>query len=75
MRDIRKETLVLDKERRDLMSELMMPHEEYFRLKRLDIMNACEEQGHKFRFTDFGPLGHAWYHCIKCGKSKVENND
>jgi hypothetical protein len=74
MRDIWKERRLIDKERRDLINELMKPHEEFFRERLKEVMAVCEEQGHNFKFSNFGPLGHAWYHCSKCGKSKVEND-
>jgi hypothetical protein len=75
MSDIWKRSHELDKERRDLISKLMEPYEEYFRVKRKALMDDCEAEGHNFKFTDFGPLGHAWFHCSKCGRSKVEDND
>jgi hypothetical protein len=70
MRDTWTERNLLDKERRDLISKLMEPHEEYFRNKRNEIMSVCE---HNFKFSGIGPIGHVWFHCTKCGKSKVED--
>jgi hypothetical protein len=75
MSDIWKRSRELQKERRDLIHELMKPHEEYFRIRYKEIKELCEKEGHNFRFTEIGPLGHAWFHCTKCGTSKVEGYD
>ncbi len=73
--DIWKRRHEIDKERRALNSKLMEPYQEYFRDKRKALMDDCEKEGHNFKFTDIGPLGHIWSHCSKCGKSKVEINE
>ena len=73
MRDIWLEKHLLDKERRELIIKLIQPYDEYFNNKKKEIILACEEQGHNFKFTGLGPLNHAWFHCTKCGLSKVEN--
>lgn len=73
-RDIWKERHLLDKEYREKVSQLMLPYEEYFRNKRQELHKACEEQGHNFKFSHVGPIGHIWSYCSKCGKSKVEDD-
>jgi hypothetical protein len=75
MSEIWKKHRELQKERRDLITKLMEPHEEYFRARAKELMELCEKEGHNFKFTNLGPLGHAWFHCSKCGKSKVEGFD
>ena len=77
MRDFWHERLALEKEKRELIKKLMEPYAKYFADKGIEIREACSAstQGHSFRFTDTGPLGHAWYHCTKCGASRVEGFD
>jgi hypothetical protein len=51
----------------------MEPHEEYFRNRHKELRDLCEKEGHNFKFTGLGPIGHVWFHCSKCGTSKVED--
>lgn len=59
----------LQKLRRQYMSEVM---KEFDSLQQEEIRSLREQCTHNFRFTNLGPLGHPWFHCTYCGKSKVE---
>ncbi|HEY9704492.1 MAG TPA: hypothetical protein V6C58_18735 [Allocoleopsis sp.] len=64
----------LVKARRDYEEKVMHDYDEQYYKDLKALRQECEEvTGHKFGFSNFGPLGHAWYHCYYCGKSKVEN--
>ena len=39
------------------------------------LREECEKTGHAWRFSNFGPLGHAWYMCTVCKKFKREEDD
>lgn len=76
MTDIWSERGKLEKERRDAMKGLMhdFDHNYYYpKLKKLRELCAEQHGDHNFRFSDFGPIGHAWYRCSRCGEAKVEN--
>ena len=73
MSDVWEMHRMLQKERRDLVTELMKPHEEYFRQKQKEITAICEAEGHNYRFSHLGPLNNPWHYCTKCGKSKVDD--
>lgn len=75
MSDISKRRRALEKEERDIIEKALEANKLYLRAKRNQIYLDCEKEGHNFKFTDVGPLGHLWYHCSKCGKSKVESDE
>lgn len=75
MSDIWERRHKLEKDRRDYMKVVMQEydktHYENMRLLRED----CEKStGHNYMFSNLGPLGHAWFYCNTCGKSKVEED-
>ena len=63
--------VLLDKERREFMRQAMIDfdHEHYAKLRVLQA--ECGAEGHMWRFTNLGPLGHPWFACTKCNKSEV----
>ena len=75
MSDIRKRYLELEKEKRDIIEKALEANKICLDAKRNKLYIDCEKEGHIFRFTDVGPIGHVWYHCNKCGKSKVGSNE
>lgn len=73
-KDIRTEKLKLDRERRQKLEKFLDEYDGKFydpELKKLQ--ENCEKLGHNFVFTNFGPVGDAFYHCEHCGKTKFEN--
>jgi transposase len=72
MNDIKNRYIVLDKERKDYKKVVMLEYDRIHQKKVSQLRLECEKTtGHNFRFTAFGPLDDAWYHCTYCGKSRV----
>ena len=63
----------LENARLEMMKTLMVEYDKghYAALKVL--REECERIGHNWRFSNFGPLGHSWYHCTVCSASRVED--
>lgn len=72
MSEIGRQIRLLEKERRQYMSEVMKEYDKEYHAKCKALRDQCE---HNFKFSDFGPIGHAWFYCSICGKSKVEDPD
>ncbi len=75
MSTIRSRMYEIEKEERTLKEKLFEPYREIFFNRKKILRLECEEEGHNFRFSNLGPLGHPWFHCTKCGSSKVEGFD
>jgi hypothetical protein len=71
MRDIYKEVKQLQKERRDFINEATKDYDEIYYARMRELQAACPK--HNWRFSHHGPLGHAWFYCSVCTKSKVED--
>lgn len=72
MSTIADQVRILEKERREYSAKVMEEYDKKYYAKLRELQSQCE---HKFRFSDFGPIGHAWFYCSICGKSKVEDPD
>lgn len=65
----------LEIERRDKERELMDEYNKTHYEKIRALQDECgRDTGHNWMFSNHGPLGHAWFHCTGCGKSKVEGD-
>lgn len=73
--DIWKERHTLEQARRSKMRELMEEFDKEHYAKMAALRLKCAALGHNWRFTNFGPLGAAWYHCGTCGASRVETEE
>lgn len=63
----------LDIERRNKTRELMEEYDKVHYDKIRALQDECgRDTGHNWMFSNYGPLGHSWFHCTGCGKSKVE---
>lgn len=57
----------IEKERRDAMRELMRDFDQnYYSPNLKDMREACGRIGHKWRFSQLGPLGDPWFLCGVC---------
>jgi hypothetical protein len=57
----------IEKERRDVMRELMRDFDQSYYCPNLkDMRDACGRIGHKWQFTHNGPLGDPWFLCGVC---------
>lgn len=65
----------LDKKRREAVREAMAAFDVEHHKAMAALREECGAIGHTFKFTDVGPVGHAWYHCTSCGASRVEPPD
>lgn len=66
----------LEKERREMVQKLMQEWEEtYYRPRMRELRNRCAELGHKWHFSDFGPLGDPWYRCGVCGAAECRREE
>ena len=71
-KDISAKKYALIKARREYEKQVMHDYDESYYKDIKTLMKECEQvTGHNFIFSNFGPLGHAWFHCSYCGKSKV----
>jgi hypothetical protein len=77
MTTISERRVALEKARQEFVKEAMRGYDVGYHEARKQLRDDCGAtgDGHAFRFSNFGPLGHAWFHCIKCGASKVEGPD
>lgn len=61
----------IEKERRVAMQELMRDFDQNYYYPNLkDMREACGRIGHKWRFTNLGPLGDPWFTCDICHTSE-----
>jgi hypothetical protein len=67
----------LDKERQEFMKTAMAEFDKEWRLKRKALQDECAatDDGHNWRHTGDGPLGHPSFSCTKCHTTKVEGRD
>lgn len=63
----------LEKARRDYMTRAMEEFDKEYYVQLKLLRDKCSE--HNFKFSDFGLLGHPWYYCTICGKTKVGDLD
>lgn len=70
-REINKRRNALDKNRREYMDKVMEEYDKEYHKELAYLREICP---HKFSFSGFGPLGHTWYYCDYCGKSKVDKD-
>lgn len=62
----------LDKTRREHIREVMKDYDILHYVAVRELQEQCEALGHKWKFTNLGPLGDPWFHCSSCGKSRVD---
>ena len=66
---------MLDIERRDKERELMQEYDKVHYGKIRALQDECgRDTGHNWMFSHHGPLGHSWFRCTGCKKSKVEGD-
>lgn len=72
MSEIGQQIRLLEKERREYQKKVMKEYDDEYYTKLRILRNQCE---HNFKFSHLGPIGHVWFYCSICGKSKVEDPD
>ena len=65
----------LERARREKLREMMAEYDKDYFAKLKVLHEQCGTLGHNWRFTHLGPLGHPWFSCTVCSKSRVDGFD